>query len=281
MIDLSATQLVLIRSFLAATLMAVMLGSRARIAPQVALALVANGAILGLHWVLFFLAVKIANVSICMIGMATVSFWTALLEPMMVRGRRFRVNQFVLGAIVIGGVYLIYRTESQFHTGILIALVASVAATVFSIINGQLSGRAEDDVIVMYEMGGSAIFCASAVLVAPLFSFDLASERWWPTLIEWLWIGFLVIACTIFAYKLYVSLLKKLSVYTINFANNLEPIYGILLGSLLFGDHKNVGWGFYAGTGLIVAAVILQPRFAREEFTPRKPEPPSGLAEAE
>ncbi|MEO1524895.1 MAG: EamA family transporter [Planctomycetota bacterium] len=265
MIDVSATQLVLIRSFLAASILCLMLGSRSRISPRLALALVANGALLGLHWVLFFLAVKIASVSICMIGMATVSFWTALLEPLMIRERRFQLNQFALGAVVIGGVYLIYQTESQFHTGIFVALMASIAATVFSIFNGRLSGRTEDDVIVMYEMAGSALFCGSAVLIAPVFGMDLASDRWLLTTMEWFWMAFLVVACTIFAYQLYVSLLKRLSVYSINFANNLEPIYGILLGSILFGDHRHVGWGFYVGTALIVVVVLLQPQLAREE----------------
>ncbi|MEL6110456.1 MAG: EamA family transporter [Planctomycetota bacterium] len=264
-IDLSATQLVLIRSFLAAGLLSVLLDSRARISPKLALALAANGALLGLHWVLFFLAVKIANVSICMVGMATVSFWTALLEPLMIRKRRFKWVQFALGAVVIGGVYLIYQTESQFHTGIFVALMAAIAATVFSIINGQLSHRADDDVIVMYEMAGSAAFCGSAILVAPLFATDLSSDRWWLTLEEWGWLTFLVVVCTVFAYRLYVSLLERLSVYTINFANNLEPIYGIVIGAIFYHDHANVGWGFYTGTAAIVAAVILQPRLARDE----------------
>lgn len=267
-IDLSATQLVLIRSFLAATLLSALLGSRLQISPKLALALAANGALLGLHWVLFFLAVKIANVSICMVGMATVSFWTALLEPLMIRNRRFKVIQFALGAVVIGGVYLIYQTESQFHTGIFVALVAAIAATVFSIINGQLSDRADDDVIVMYEMAGSAAFCGTAILVAPMLSMDLASDRWWLSAEEWGWLAFLVVVCTVFAYRLYVSLLERLSVYTINFANNLEPIYGIVIGAVFYHDHENVGWGFYAGTTAIVAAVILQPRLARDEPQP-------------
>ncbi|WP_231741764.1 DMT family transporter [Stieleria varia] len=265
LIDLSAAQVVFIRSSLAALILAVMLRRFLIIDRRLAMALIGNGMLLGAHWVLFFLAVKISTVSICMVGMATVSFWTAVLEPMMIAKQRWQGVNLILGLVVVGGVYLIYRGETQFHAGIVVASLSALLACVFSIFNGGLSGHAGERVIVMYEMAGSAIFCALALGLSEYFGWGLASDRWFPTLWEWGWIAILVLACTIYAYQVYVELLKRLSVFTINFANNLEPVYGILLGSLLFRDHQRMGASFFAGTAIIVVAVIAQPWLERRQ----------------
>ena len=130
LIDLSATQVVLYRSTLAAAILFAVLPRRAIIPRRLAVALVINGMILGFHWVMFFLAVKIANVSICMIGMATISFWTALLEPILVRKVRFQWVNLLLGCVVVVAVYWIFRTETQFHYGLLVALIGCCSVRV-------------------------------------------------------------------------------------------------------------------------------------------------------
>ena len=100
------------------------------------------------------------------------------------------------------------------------------------------------------------------MVVMPLFDIDLASDRWMPTWQECFWMAVLVLACTLFAYRLYVQLLSNLSVFTINFANNLEPVYGITTGILFFGDHRLLGSGFFVGGTIILATVLIQPVIA-------------------
>ena len=259
LIQLSATQVVLIRSIAATIILFLMFPRRAVLSGRLAVGLIANGMILGFHWMMFFLAVKIANVSICMIGMATISFWTALFEPMVVKKCKFQWLNLLLGCVVIIAVYWIYRNETQFHYGLFVAIIGAILATIFSIINGMLSDKADQQSIVMYEMAGAAIFCTGAILIANQFEIQLVSDRWLPTRWEYLWFALLVFAGTILAYQMYVQLLRRLSVFTINFANNLEPVYGITLGAIFFGDHQQLGSSFYAGTSVILAAVIAQP----------------------
>jgi len=264
LIELSATQVALYRSALSAVVLVVLIGRRSSIAPSLAFGLIANGMLLGFHWLLFFLAVKVANVSICMVGMATVSFWTALLEPMLVPRYGFQRINVVLGLVVMAAVYVIFRSETQFHAGLIVALGSALVASVFSIINGRFSGLTAERNIVMYEMTGAGIFCAVAVVGSGIVGYPLASPRWLPTPVEWACIGVLVLLCTIYAYLCYVELLKRLSVFTINFANNLEPVYGITLGALLFADQQHVGWGFTVGTLIILAAVVIQPMLTND-----------------
>lgn len=268
LIELSATQVVLFRACAAAAILFSVLPGRAKISRRVAIPLIGNGMLLGFHWLMFFLAVKIANVSICMIGMATISFWTALLEPLLIRSVRFRWINLLLGCVVIAAVYWIYRSETQFHHGLFVALIGAILATIFSIINGLFAGKVDEQSIVMYEMAGAAVFCGLALGGASLFGYQLGSDRWIPTQWEWLWLAILVLGGTILAYQMYVELLRRLSVFTINFANNLEPVYGISLGALFFGDHHLLGSGFYTGTAVILIAVVVQPWLMKASSAP-------------
>ncbi|MCA9140534.1 MAG: DMT family transporter [Planctomycetales bacterium] len=268
LIDLSATQVVLFRACASAAILFMVFPRRALIPKRLIVALIANGMLLGFHWMMFFLAVKIANVSICMIAMATISFWTALIEPILVRKVRFQWINLLLGLIVVDAVYWIYHSETQFHYGLVVALIGAILATLFSIANGLFAGKVDEQSIVMYEMAGAALFCFLALGVANLFGYQLGSDRWIPIQWEWLWLGILVFGGTLLAYYLYVELLRRLSVFTINFANNLEPVYGISLGALFFGDHHLLGSGFYAGTAVILVAVFVQPWLVKSESSP-------------
>jgi hypothetical protein len=40
---------------------------------------------------------------------------------------------------------------------------------------------------------------------------------------------------------------------------NFEPIYGMLAAALVFGEHRQLHPGFYAGAATIIAANILHP----------------------
>jgi drug/metabolite transporter (DMT)-like permease len=54
--------------------------------------------------------------------------------------------------------------------------------------------------------------------------------------------------------------MKKLSVFYIQLTLNLEPVYGIILALLVFGEKEKMGWNFYLGTAIILGAVLLYPR---------------------
>ena len=66
------------------------------------------------------------------------------------------------------------------------------------------------------------------------------------------------------AYSQYVELLKRLSVFTINFANNLEPVYGIALAALFFKEHENLTPGFYLGSLIVITSICLYPIVRRK-----------------
>jgi drug/metabolite transporter (DMT)-like permease len=54
-----------------------------------------------------------------------------------------------------------------------------------------------------------------------------------------------------------VYLLKFISPYSVVLTYNLEPIYGIIMAVLFFGNNEKMSFSFYIGLFLILFSVIL------------------------
>jgi drug/metabolite transporter (DMT)-like permease len=56
-----------------------------------------------------------------------------------------------------------------------------------------------------------------------------------------------------------VELMKRLPVFSINLTINLEPVYGILLAVVVFGEKEKMTEQFYLGTAIILVSVLIYP----------------------
>lgn len=215
------------------------------------------GAIIAGHWILFFLAAKIANISICLAGMATCSLWTSFLEPLFHK-RKIKLFEVVLSVIAFIGIAVIFNAEFDNVLGFGLAVMSAFLAAVFSVINGKAIQRMDPYVITFYEMVGA---CLSIVVFFP-FYIDIIpahSLNLNPTLSDWVYLLILSLVCTVFAYSYSVLLMKRLSAFFVNLTTNLEPVYGIVLALLLFPEKEKMTSGFYLGTGLILISVLIYP----------------------
>ncbi|GAB3250437.1 DMT family transporter [Larkinella harenae] len=265
LISVSALTLVVYRTLLAAVGLALVLyGQRkwSAVKPSDRLKLLATGVVMALHWVLFFEAARVANASVCLAGMATGSLWTSLLEPLFFR-RRLRLVEVLLGAVVMAGLYLIFRFEIDRAAGLLMAIFSAMLAAIFTILNSQFTHRYPALTITFYEMcgafGGSLLFLG----IYLAFGLEKPSELL-PQPTDWLWISILAFVCTVYAYSASVRLMRKFTAFAINLTVNLEPVYGIMLAWLFFGDRERMTSGFYIGTLIILAAVLVYPMLSRK-----------------
>jgi drug/metabolite transporter (DMT)-like permease len=80
---------------------------------------------------------------------------------------------------------------------------------------------------------------------------------------DWVYIALLAGVCSVYAYSVAVELMKKISVFMLQLALNLEPIYGIIMALVIFKDKERMGLNFYLGATLIVSAVLLYPILKR------------------
>ncbi len=233
---------------------------------RVALALLGIGAIVGLHWLCFFGAARLANVSMCLAGMATTSLFTAFAEPLLDR-RPVRRMEVLLGAAAAGGVLLVAGFERGRLLGLGVALVGAILASIFPVLNrrlvrGSIEGwQPRPMVMVAWEMAGA---CLVALLLLPIFGGDggYASLLEWRGR-DWLWLPLLAWVCTVWAYALHIDILRHVTAFTSNLAVNLEPVYGILAAAFFLGEHRDLHPGFYAGAATIAAANLLWPILSR------------------
>jgi len=225
--------------------------------------MIANGILLGTHWTLFFMAVKIANVSVCMIGMATTSLWTAILEPIIVKERSFKRHEFGLGAIMIGAIILITGGDFNYFLGLIISIISAGIGTLFSIINSRFTKHHHHFSIAFYQMIGATVIASIAIVGLGIWNQQVPKIS--MSLVDAGWLLLLVCFCTVYAYAQYIELLKRLSVFTIHLAYNLEPVYGMVFAALFFQEHQLFGPLFYCGAVIIFISVIIHSVFENQK----------------
>lgn len=233
--------------------------SRFAISPRSLFYLIITGILIAAHWIFFFASIKVSNVSIALTCIASTSFFTALLQPLLLR-TRVLVYEVMLGLIVVGGIYLIFQFEEQFLAGILYSLAAAFLAALFTIINSLFIKKIDPVAISFYEMLGGFI---GITLYLAIFSPNLFLL--FPSGVDFCWLLVLGLLCTALAFVVSISVMKELSPYTVTISVNMEPIYAILLALCLFGDDEKMTFGFYLG-----ALVILFTIFANAYFKKRQ-----------
>ena len=219
------------------------------------------GVLVSLHWLAFYGAIKLANASITLICMATASFFTSFLEPLIMR-QRVRWYEILLGMAIIPGMALIVSsTDSSMNLGILVGLSAALMAALFATLNKKLIGKADEMSITFLELGSAWLFLS---VVLPVYiSQSEAPVQLLPSRIDWFYLIILSLLCTTLAYVLALRSLRYLSAFASNLAVNLEPVYGIALAWFILKDHKELSPGFYWGVLIILAAVFSYPLVRR------------------
>ncbi len=231
--------------------------------------LLALGALLAVHWLLFFGAARLANASVCLAGISTGSLWTAFIDPLVNR-RRLRGLEVLMGLVVLVGLYVIFVFEFDRGLGLAVAVTAAGLAALFSVFNARLSPHYDARTLTFWEMIGANGTAVLALLIYPTFFAPEQVAPFWPRGLDWLWLAGLALICTVYAYSAMVRLLRVFSAFTLNLSFNLEPVYGIGLAFLIFGESERMTTGFYFGAALILAAVLGYPWLNRQKIPPLK-----------
>ena len=226
--------------------------------------LLATGFIVAIHWLAFFASGRVSNPSTSLVGFATCSFWAALIEPL-AKGRSVRPLEICLGLVVLIGLYIIFSFGFQYPMGLILGILSGLTAALFSVINSKMILRATATTITFYEMIGATLGTLMFFPVYKQFWADHSSLQLIPQPMDWLYIALMAFACSVYAYSAAINLMKRLSVFFIQLALNLEPLYGIILALIVFGKQEVMGANFYVGTLIILSAVVSYP-YLRKRF---------------
>jgi drug/metabolite transporter (DMT)-like permease len=212
------------------------------------------GLIVGAHWITFFGAVKLSNVSVTLVCLSSTTLFTSLLEAIFY-SKKLKFTEILIGISIIAGIYLIFQFETRYWQGIVIATISAFLAAVFTIINSKLVIKHRARIIGFYEMlsgfAGISLFL--------LFKGEINSLKLIPSVADSIYLLILGIVCTAFAFVVQVDVMKKLSAYIVSLTINLEPVYGILLAFFIFGNSEYMSLGFYFGALFILISVIGYP----------------------
>jgi EamA-like transporter family. len=215
---------------------------------------VGAGALVALHWVSFYASIKYANVSVALVCFSAIGFFTALLEPLMLK-KRFSKTELLLGLLTMAGICLIFHFDPQYKTGIIIGIISAILASLFTICNGLLVKNIRPETVTLYQLSGGWLFLT---LLMPFYLLLFPAGHLIPTLSDTGWLLVLGWFCTVWSFNLAMHALKKISAFTVNLTYNLEPLYGIGLAFLIYQEHKLLQGSFYRGLSLIMISVFLQ-----------------------
>lgn len=209
------------------------------------------GIVIALHWLTFFKAIKVSNVSVALATLSTGAFFTALIEPIVYK-RKMIWYEIVFGIVVIIGLYIIFNVETQYMEGIILALISALLSSIFALANGKLIKTERPSVISFYELLSGVVFLSIYLAFAGDFkpSFFQLSQA------DWLFLFLLASICTAYAFIASVRVMKYITPYTVMLTVNLEPVYGIILAFLFLGDSEKMNPLFYVGGLLILSTVV-------------------------
>ncbi|WKK59047.1 DMT family transporter [Sphingobacterium sp. BN32] len=213
----------------------------------------AVGMLVGLHWVLFFHAIKISTVSVTLVTLSSVTLFTAILEPMINR-KKISIADILIGLVIIFGIYLIFKFEFQYFWGIVFGLSCAFCASIFSIFNARMVKKGSPTSITFYEMIGALIGVSIIMLLSGQFDEQMILSQ-----SDLMYLLVLGVGCTAIAYVLGVAVMRELSAFTVALTTNMEPVYGIILALLIFGQKEAMSTGFYFGAIIVLLAVFIYP----------------------
>jgi drug/metabolite transporter (DMT)-like permease len=210
------------------------------------------GIIVALHWMTFYKSIQLSTASLGILCLSTTTIHVTWLEPLIMK-RKFSWVEFSLGLLVIYGIYFVSSDfKADDFEALAYGLTSALCAALFSVFNARLAQDIPSSTITFYELLIGFIFMS----VVLLFTGDLNENLFTMTMSDFLWLVFLGILCTSFAFLATIEVVKRLGAFTVSLSINLEPVYTILLAIVILNENELLGFEFYMGSAIIVIVVI-------------------------
>ncbi|MFA6083219.1 DMT family transporter [Mucilaginibacter sp.] len=212
------------------------------------------GMFITIHWVFFYASIKYSNISVGVVCYCLTSFFTAIFGPLINRCR-FDLSELLLSALTLFGIGLIFHFDSSYQLGIVLGVISSAFAALYTLYNERLVRIYDSRVINYYQMTGGTIGLG---ILLPAYLYFFPVETIVPSLKD---IGYLILLatiCTVGLYILFAESLKRISAFTVNLSFNLEPVYAIILAFIFFNESKELNLSFYIGLLFVMTSVLLQ-----------------------
>ena len=240
--------------FASAALLAVLAFTRTSIAlrepARDGIGFVALGALLAIHWLTFFHAIRISSVTVGLLSYASFPLFIVFLEPLLLGGR-IKAADVALAAILCAGLMLMvpsFDLSNQVTLGVMWGVISGLAFALLSILNRKFVTRYASLTVALYQ---DAIACA-CLLPWVWGSIEAVT----PT--QWLELVALGVVCTALAHTLFIYSMRRLTARLASMIACLEPCYGVLFALVLLGEIPAPRE--WMGGAIILVSVVLATR---------------------
>ncbi len=216
------------------------------------------GLFLTVHWLFFYASIKYSNISIGVVCYCLTSFFTAVFGPVINR-QKFNFTELLLSLLTLFGIALIFHFDSSYQFGIVLGVISSAFAALYTVYNEQLVRKYDSRIINYYQMIGGTIGLG---ILLPVYIHFFPVLSFIPSFKDTAYLLLLASFCTVGLYILFAESLKRISAFTVNLSFNLEPVYAIILAFLFFNESKELNISFYIGLLFVIASVVLQTIFS-------------------
>ena len=211
-----------------------------------------GGILIAVHWITFFYAIKISNVSVTLATMSTGAFFVTLIQLLVFR-KKIVIYELIFSFMAIVGLVIIFNAETEYMYGIIFALISAFLSASFSILNADLIKFHNATIISFYELLFAVIF----ITILLIFNGTIDADFFTLSKADWVYLIILASICTAYAFVASTMVLKSVSPFTMMLTINLEPVYGIILAIIIFGQKEIMTANFYYGALIILVTVVL------------------------
>lgn len=212
------------------------------------LILVAQGALLAIHWTAFFQSIVVSSVAIGLLAFSSFPLFAAALEPLLLKQRPTKL-QVIAALFIVPGVYLLVPAFSFGNTttaGVLWGILAGATFALLSVVNRWLGRSYPSLVISLYQDG------IATLVLLPVLLFVTPAQP--VTLRAALALVMLGVVCTALAHTLFIEGMRGISAQMASLIASLEPVWGILFALLLL--HQVPTGRTLVGGGIILGAAL-------------------------
>ncbi len=210
------------------------------------IALLLSGAILAVHWVTFFISVKVGGIAIATLGFASFPAFITLIEWGLLREAVTRAEWVRLWLVSLGLLLITPSFElSNLGTeGLLWGLLSGASFGVLAVLNRRY----------LFRVNAFAVAGLQNAVVFLVMSPWVVGSLSQISLVNWLWVAALGILCTGLAHLLFVSSLRHLPARSAGLVVALEPIYAIAFAWWVFSQEPSPRT--LLGAALIILTIL-------------------------
>ncbi|MFP5471407.1 MAG: DMT family transporter [Bacteroidia bacterium] len=212
------------------------------------------GAIITAHWLTFFLAIHLSNISIALVCMSTSTFFTSLLEPILLK-KKFDYREGMMGVLVIIGVGFIFEgVSSEYNSAIAIGVFSAILSALFSVLNAKMVRNysalkaSTVQLFTGFLLLSAYLFVKDSAIPITFFSYEF------NYMVAILFLGTI---CTAWAFLVSANVMKELSPFTVVLAINMEPIYAIIMALIFYSESETMPPKFYFGAAIVIGVIML------------------------